>query len=109
MDTPATNKVQRYIIPAGQLPGNKKLYFSVIGDVPLGDNQAVLLHYTNNQPYATLYTYEDMADLLPFLQVEQNAKIHVFKDIEDEDTESSSTDPEAPKEGAGDKADVPQN
>lgn len=113
MDTLTTNsKVQRHIIPASQLPGTKKLYFSVIGDVPLGDNQSVLLHYTTNQPYATLYVYDDMADLLPYLQIEQNAKISVFETVDTKDTVSfkeEKEDKEVVKQSSGDEVDVSQD
>lgn len=118
MDILATN-VKKHIIPASQLPGEKKLYFSVIGDVPLGDNQSVLLHYTANQPYATLYVYDNMADLLPYLQVEQNAKINVFETVTPEDTvsfkeevttDTPKDDPEeAAKEASGDEVDASQD
>ena len=77
------NRVHRYTVPAEQLSGKKKLYFSQVGDVPVGDNESVLLHFTAGKAYATIYVYSDMADVVPYLAVEQNARINVFKTVED--------------------------
>ena len=76
------NRVRRYTVPAEQLPGKKKLLLSLAGDIPIGDNESVFLHFVAGKSYATIYVYSDMADLVPYLAVEQNAKINVFKAIE---------------------------
>lgn len=69
---PPYDGASRYVVPVREkTDGSKEALFASLGDISLHPAEQMLVIYAPGMPYATLYTYLDLQQIVGWIQEEQ--------------------------------------